>query len=188
MNTQFDIEKVLSSGKLRNELEYERALIADRKLRILCNHNTKLVPLRKNLRDLIERYEKQHWSSESDISASRIRESDLAELIAEKERQFVQKRKGLIKKRLKESGVNQQQLMLLLGHKSKTHMSELINGISPFTLKDLIIINRLFKIDLVDLIPTTISQTQRAKIKKSIQELGTNNIKLSTEDFDLVSV
>jgi hypothetical protein len=130
MNTQFDIEKVLSSGKLRNDLEYERALVADRKLRILCNQNTKLVPLRKNLRDLIERYEKQHWSSDTAISDSKIRESDLAELIAEKERQFVQKRKGLIKKRLKESGLNQQQLMSLLGHKSKTYMSELMNGIS----------------------------------------------------------
>jgi antitoxin component HigA of HigAB toxin-antitoxin module len=188
MNTQFDIEKVLSSGKLQNELEYERALVADRKLRILCNQNTKLVPLRKNLRDLIERYEKQHWSSETPISESRIRESDLAELIAEKERLFVQKRKGLIKKRLKEYGLNQQQLMSLLGHKSKTYMSELINGISPFTLNDLIIINRLFKIDLADLIPTTISQNQRAKIKKSIQEIGAGRIKLSAEDFDLVFV
>lgn len=188
MNTQFDIEKVLNSGKIRNELEYERALIADRKLRILCNQNTKLVPLRKNLRDLIEFYEKQHWSSESVISESRIKESDLAELIAEKERQFVQKRKRLIKRRLKESGLNQQQLMLLLGHKSKTYMSELMNGFSPFTLNDLIIINRLFKIDLVDLVPTTISQNQRAMIKKSIQEIGTNKIKLSAEDFNLTSV
>ena len=188
MNTQFDIEKVLNSGKIRNELEYERALIADRKLRILCNQNARLVPLRKNLRDLIERYEKQHWSSETAINESKIRESDLAELIAEKERQFVQKRKGLIKKRLKESGLNQQQLMLLLGHKSKTYMSELMNGISPFTLNDLIILNRLFKIDLADLIPTTISHNQRARIKKSIQKIGTNKIKLSTEDFDLVSV
>ena len=31
MKTQFDIEKVLEAGKLQNELEYERALIADRK-------------------------------------------------------------------------------------------------------------------------------------------------------------
>ena len=188
MNTQFDIEKVLNSGKIRNELEYERALIADRKLRILCNQNTKLMPLRLNLRDLIESYEKQYWSNETTITETKIRESDLAELIAEKERQFIQKRKGLIKKQLNEYGVNQQQLMLILGHKSKTYMSELMNGISPFTLNDLVIINRLFKIDLADLIPTTITQTQRARIKKSIQELGTNKIKLSTEDFDLVSV
>lgn len=188
MNTQFNIEKVLNSGKIRNELEYERALIADRKLRILCNHNAKLVPLRKSLRDLIENYEKQHWSSGSVINELRIKESDLAELIAEKERHFVQRRKRLIKMRLKESGLNQQQLMLLLGHKSKTYMSELMNGISPFTLNDLIIINRLFKIELVDLISTTISQNQRAMIKKSIQEIGTNKIKLSAEDLNLVSV
>ena len=66
-------------------------------------------------------------------------------------------------------------------------MSELMNGISPFTLNDLIIINRLFKIDLTDLIPTTLPQRQRIKIKKSIQKIGSEKIKLSKDDFDLVT-
>ncbi|MEK6152163.1 transcriptional regulator [Flavobacteriaceae bacterium 3-367] len=186
MKTQFDIEQVLEEGRLRNELDYERALIADRKLRVLCKENFRLKPVRKKLRDLIEYYEDKNWSSKSVVSEVKIKESDLAELIAEKERQFVQRRKQLIKIQLKKLELNQQHLMILLGHTSKTYMSELMNGISPFTLNDLVVINRLLKIDLTDLVPITIPQKQRVKIRKSIQVIGTSKIKLSADDFDLV--
>lgn len=187
MKTQFDIEKVLEAGKIKNELEYERALIADRKLRLLSKENSRLKPLHKQLRNLIQNYENKHWSADSDYTESKIKESDLAELISEKERVFIQRRKELITTQLKKNGLNQNNLMLLLGHKSKTHMSELMNGLSPFTLSDLIVINRLLRIELVDLIPTTISQQQRAQIKRSIELIGTNKIKLSADDFDLVA-
>jgi DNA gyrase/topoisomerase IV subunit A len=110
MRTQFDIERVLEFGKLRNELEYERALIADRKLRVLSKENYRLKPLRKTLRDLIEQYEDKNWSSNSEISEHQIRESDLAELIAEKERLFLKNRKELIKKKLKIKSITQHEL------------------------------------------------------------------------------
>ena len=87
MKTQFDIEEVFEIGYLRNELEYERALIADRKLRVMSKTNSRIKPVRMKLRGLIERYENKHWSSNSKISDEKLRESDLAELIAEKERQ-----------------------------------------------------------------------------------------------------
>lgn len=186
MKTQFDIEKVLEFGKLRNELEYERALIADRKLRVLGKENYRLKPLRKKLRDLIEKYEDKNWSSNSEISEHQMKESDLAELVAEKERIFIQNRKELIKKQLKNKSITQQDLGFILGHTSKTYMSELMNGISPFTLNDLIVINRLFKIDLTHLVSTTIPSKQRTWIKKSIKKIGAEKIKLSKEDFDLV--
>jgi hypothetical protein len=186
MKTQFDIEKVLKSGKLRNELEYERALIADRKLRVLSKENYRLKPLRKKLRDLIEKYEDKNWSSNSEISEQQIRESDLAELIAEKERLFIKKRKELIKTQLKNRSITQQELGLILGHTSKTYMSELMNGISPFTLNELIVINRLLNIDLTHLVSTTIPSKQRNRIKESIKKIGAEKIKLNEEDFDLV--
>lgn len=165
-------------------MEYERALVADRKLRILSKENSQLRPVRKQLRDLIEKYEDKNWSS-PEISDAKLKEADLAELIAEKERQFIFHRKQLIKKQLKKYELNQQDLMTLLGHKSKSHMSELMNGLSPFTLNDLIVINRLLKIDLADLIPTTLSHSRRNQIKKSIQMIGAKKVKLSPEDFDL---
>lgn len=187
MKTQFDIERTLEIGKLENELEYERALIADRKLRILSSENARLKPLRKKLRDLIEKYENKNWSNDSVINEKQLIESDLAELIAEKERQFIMKRKELIRKSLKKNSMNQKDLGVILGHTSKTYMSELMNGISPFTLNDLIIINRLLKIDLTNLVPTTIPHKLRNRIKKSIEKIGSQKIKLSMEDFDLVN-
>src|SRR5688572_27964504 len=138
MKTQFDIDKVIELGKIQNELEFERALIADRKLKQLAKEDSKLQIVRKQLRDLIEEYENSNWSDSSKISEDKIRESDIAELIAEKERLFLQRRKDLIKTKLKEYDLTQQKLGLLLGHKSKTYISELMSGISPFSLKDLI--------------------------------------------------
>ncbi len=86
MKTHFDIEKLVKYGRIENELDYERALIADRKLRILAKENTHFKELRKRLRDLIGQYEEQNWSSENDVSSEKIKESDLAELVAENER------------------------------------------------------------------------------------------------------
>jgi|GEM_PF-1635031 hypothetical protein len=39
MNTQFDISEVLQSGKIENELDFERVLITDRKLRMLTKED-----------------------------------------------------------------------------------------------------------------------------------------------------
>ncbi len=35
MKTQFDIEEILELGEIQNALDFERGLIADRKLRVL---------------------------------------------------------------------------------------------------------------------------------------------------------
>jgi transcriptional regulator with XRE-family HTH domain len=186
MNAQFDIEEIVEIGYLRNELEYERALIADRKLRMLAKSNARLKPIRERLRDIIEKYEKKNWSPKVEIDDDKLRESELAELIAEKERQFLQRRKELIKEKLKAIGLTQQQLGEILGHKSKTYMSELMNGIVPFGMNDLIIIHRLLKINMKYLMPTTLSQPQRTRIKKTLSALGNKKLKLSADDFDIV--
>ena len=39
MKTHFDIEKIEEKGVISNELDYDRALIADRKLRLLAKEN-----------------------------------------------------------------------------------------------------------------------------------------------------
>lgn len=186
MKTQLDISKLLESGKIQNELDLERALIADRKLRLLSKEDSKYKGLRKQLRNLIEDYEKAKWSSCATISDEKIQESDLAESIAEEERQFIHVRKELIRKKLKELDLSQQDLGIILGHSSKSYMSELMNGVSPFSLKDLIVINRLLKIDLADLVPVFLSHEERLKIRASIQKLDNPRIKLSKDDFAVV--
>lgn len=185
MKTQFDIEEILELGEIQNELDFERALIADRKLRVLSKENPKYKTLRRKLRDLIEDYESKNWSSASRITDKKLKESDIAEAFAEKERQFIENRKELIKSKLKRLNLTQQDFGKILGHKSKSYMSELMNGINPFSLRDLIIINRLLKIDLTDLVPTFLPQTDRNKIKSSIEKLENPKLQLSQDDFAL---
>jgi len=185
MNTQFDISKLIETGKIQNELEFERALIADRKLRVLSKENPKLKLVRKKLRDLIEQYENKNWSAKTIISDKKLRESDIAELIAEKERIFIKRRKELIRKKIKALNLTQQEFGEILGHRSKSYISELMNGVSPFSLKDLIVISRLLKIDLNDLVPTFLSQSDRVKIKTTIEKLNNPKLKLSKDDLTI---
>lgn len=181
MKTQFDLKMVLKTGAIQNEPEYERALIADRKLRVLAKSNPKLQLVRKKLRTLIQDYENKNWSGEVTINKKKLEESDIAESIAEKERLFIERRKNLIRSKLKRLGLNQQELGTILGHNSKSYMSELMNGLYPFPLKDLVIINKLLEIDLIDLVPTFLSYPEQLKIRCSIEKL--NNPKLNKEIF-----
>ena len=186
MNTQFDIEKLIKQGEIKSELELERALIAERKLRVLSKEDPKFKITRSKLRNLIEEYEKVFWSPESKISERKLRESDIAEVIAEKERIFIANRRNLIRSKIKRLNLNQQDFGKILGHTNKSYISELINGIRPFSLKDLVIINRVLKIDLKDLIPTFLPLDERKKITASIKKLDNPKLKLSEDDFALV--
>ena len=102
----------------------------------------------------------------------------MAELVAEIERQFIAKRREIIKSKLSESGLNQQDLGLILNH-SKSYISELINGINPFAIKDLIIIHKLFQIKLEELIPTSIPQKETYRINTSILKINKPKLKLA---------
>lgn len=186
MKTQLDISKLLEEGSIQNELDFERALIADRKLRVLSKEDSNYRDIRKQLRDLIEDYENKNWPSETEITDKNIQESDLAELIVEKEHQFIENRKSLIKEHLKKLDLTQQELGQILGHKSKSYMSELMNGLSPFSLKDLIVIHRLLKINLTELVPTFLTQSDQIKIRESILKLDNPKLNLSKDDFELV--
>lgn len=177
MAMHMDIEKLVESGSIMNELDYERAMVADRKLRLLAKTNTHFKHLRNKLRDLIVEYEKRVWSNEDAVDAELLAQSDRAQLIIEKERMFLEKRKKIIQARLKDFSLTQAELGLLLGHKSKTHMSELINGIKPFTLQDLVIISKIFKLDIDSLVPKYLSIEKIDRISAVIEEI--NNPKLS---------
>lgn len=171
MKTHFDIEKIVEMGIITNELDYERALIADRKLRLLGKEDIHFKNLRKKLRGIIENYENKEWSAVENIDDDKLLESEQAENLAELEKQFLETRKLEIRKKLKALEITQENLASILGHKSKTHMSELMNGIKPFTLKDLIIINRLLKIEISILIPVFLSTEEQTKINKAVEKL-----------------
>lgn len=185
MKTHFDIEKIVENGIITNELDYDRALIAERKLRLLAKESLRFKNLRTKLRDIIERYEISEWSDIDNIDDFKLSESSKSERIAELERIFIENRKQAIRKKLKELDLTQENLALILGHKSKTYMSELMNGIKPFTLKDLIIINRLLKINIAVLIPVFLSKEEQVKIKEAVIKLGKPKVKLSSDDLAL---
>lgn len=182
MKADLDIEKLVGKG-ISNEMDYERAMVADRKLRLLAKESTHFKNLRAKLRLAIEEYEAKEWSDVNQLTESKLLESDKSERIADFERVFIEKRKQAIKVKLKELDLTQENLAFILGHKSKTHMSELINGIKPFTLKDLVIINHVLKIDLECLVPTVLSRDDQMRIKEAVEVLDKPKVQLSSEDL-----
>ncbi len=87
-----------------------------------------------------------------------------------------------IRKRLKAYDMSQQDLGILLGHK-KSYVSELINGVSQFSLKDLVIIHRVLRIELSILVPTYLQNDTREKVKNSIIKLNKPKLKLRKTDL-----
>jgi len=177
MRTQLDLRDLLKRGKISDELDLERALILDRKLRLMVKEHLELADDRKQLRQIIKTYENSNWSNSSTITDQQIKESENAEFIVEQERIFIERRKDLIKKSIAKYSLSQQDLGKILGH-GKSYMSELMNGVNPFSIRDLIIIHRLFHIKLEFLIPTIISQKDNEKLKESISKLNKPKLKL----------
>ncbi|TCO00609.1 helix-turn-helix domain-containing protein [Natronoflexus pectinivorans] len=177
MKDIFDIKEVANIVRLENEYDLEKASLLERKLRLMKDENPNLKPIRKKLRDLIKEYEDRKWSDFDNITDSQLEESNKAEEIVNYEQKFISKRKETIRKRLKEYDITQQDLGLILNH-PKSYMSELINGVSQFTLKDLVIIHRVLKINLDILIPTFLQSETRDKLKDSIEKLNKPKLKL----------
>lgn len=171
MKDIIDIREIEKIERLENEYDLEKASLLERKLRLMIDENPDLKPLRKKLRDLIKEYEDREWSDFDKIKDSLIKESDEAENIVNYEQKFVNKRKDAIRKKLKKYDMTQQDLGLILGH-PKSYMSELINGVSQFTLKDLVIIHRVLEISLKTLIPTYLQAETRDKVRESIKKLN----------------
>lgn len=183
MKDILNIKEVENIERLENEYDLEKASILERKLRLMIDENPDLKPIRKKLRDLIKEYEDREWSDFDKITDSQVLESDKAEEIVNYEHKFIKKRKDTIRKKLKEYDMTQQDLGLILGH-PKSYMSELINGVSQFTLKDLVIIHRLLGIKLNILVPTFLQPETRDKVRESIKKL--NKPKLGLKKTELV--
>jgi len=183
MKDIMDIKEVESIKKLESEYDLQKASMLERKLRLMIDENPGLKPIRKKLRDLIKDYEDKEWSVLENVSDSKIEESDKAENIVNYEQEFIKKRKESIRKKLREFDMTQQELGVLLEH-PKSYISELINGVSQFTMKDLVIIHRIFGISLNILIPTYLQSETSEKVKESIKKL--NNPKLRLKKTELV--
>lgn len=181
---KFSINNILKIKSLDSEFEFERASSLFLQLRVLAKEDNSYSNLREHLAKLIGKYEELHWKDEDSISDEQIKESDLAEAMISAETEFYAKRKELIKLKLKQAALNQNDLAKILGHR-KGYMSELINGLRPFSKEDIIIINRLFKIKLDDLIPTFIKEDKVRNIKHAINTIAKSKIRFAKNNFDL---
>lgn len=183
MKDILNIKEVENIERLENEYDLQKASLFERKLRLMIEDYPDLKPIRRKLRDLIKEYEAREWGDFKNISDSKVKESDEAEDIVNYEQRFINKRKESIRKKLKEFDMTQQDLGTLLGH-PKSYMSELINGVSQFTMKDLVIIHRIFRISLKTLIPTYLQSETREIVRESIRKL--NKPKLGLRKVELV--
>lgn len=64
-------------------------------------------------------------------------------------------------------------------------MSELMNGVSQFTMKDLVIIHRIFGISLKTLIPTYLQSETKENVRESIRKLNKPRLALRTTELIL---
>ena len=181
---RLEIDNILKINNLNDELEFERATSIYGKLRWMVKNDSSLKPVRIHLKTLIKQYEKDNWESDANISDRQIEESDIAEKIVKNENEFIQRRKKLIKNKLNELGLLQQDLATILGHRPN-YMSELINGIRPFSRDDIVVIHRLFEIEFNDLIPKYLKTEVTNHIRLTLGKLKNKNTKLRIKDVEL---
>lgn len=165
---RFAINNIIKLKKLESEIELERASSLYLKLRTLEQEDSSYTQIRKYIKKLILDYELEYWSDESKITDEQVKDSDLAEALVQAENEFNQKRKELIRQSLNKKGIKQGDLANILGHR-KGYMSELINGLRPFSKEDIVIMNRLLKVKFEDLVPPFIKQDKAVHIKKTLK-------------------
>lgn len=183
---ELDIKSLIQKGELTSELDLERAVWAERSLRLLSEEQPELKPMRKELRALIIQYESAHWSDASLVTDAQVAESDTAEIQAMEEQKFFKRRKELILEKLKGLRLKQNDLGILLAH-SKSYTSELMNGIRAFSSNDLLLIHKLLDIRIEDLFYTAISVATLNRIESSLQKMAGGSIKLDKTNLKLVS-
>jgi transcriptional regulator with XRE-family HTH domain len=186
VNIQADLDAILKNGKIVSEIDHERAMMYHRQLRLMVKEHPELAAKRTALRTLIKAYDEQNWVNE-DVSNELIIESDAAEALIENERLFFTRRKELIKQKLKELSLTQKELGTILGHSSKSYMSELMNGVCAFSMHDLILIRALLKIGFDDLIPTAPLALEKEKVVAAVHKIKPD-LKVNEETLELAAV
>jgi hypothetical protein len=168
---EYDIRSIVGKGEIASELDYERAKMALRRLRLALEEEPSLKSTYDQLFDLIHRYEATHWLDMNGITEAKVQENDLAEAQVGIEQAFMMRRRSLILEKMEALSLKQKDLALLLRH-NKSYTSELINGIRAFSTYDLIILHNLLHIDLKDLFFTAIPLDSQSHIRSSIEKIG----------------
>ena len=184
---KFDIDSVLQIVELSNELEFEKASALQLKLRWMQKEDESLSPIREHLRLLVRDYENKHWSNIDSITKEQIYSNAKAEQLVSAENKFISERRAILKSKLKAYGLSQSDLAKILGHRDN-YMSELINGVRPFSKDDIVVIHRLLKIKLDSLISPFVKEDVARHVRTTLETLNKQKVKLSKKDFDFVEI
>jgi antitoxin component HigA of HigAB toxin-antitoxin module len=180
---EMSVRQMVGNGRLKTELDFERAVLAERFLQLLIEDQPELEPLRKEVRSMIMDYESIQWSKDV-VSEAQIAESDLAEAQADTEFRFFISRRELILSKLKSHDLRQNDLANILAH-SKSYTSELLNGIRAFSTKDLIVVHKLLDIKLEDLFFTEIPLEVKERIKSTLDKIPERKNKLQPQTLEM---
>ena len=181
----FDVRAIIKNGKLSSELEYERAQLADRNLMLLVKEDPSMKPLRDELRALLHEYQEAHWRDDDAITDQQFEENDRAEIQAEQERQFLNRRKELVNHRLEVLGLKQKDLAALLGH-NKSYTSELLNGVRSFSSNDLALLHQMLRIPLKDLFPSSVSLEVQKRIRATLPRVSNGRYGFKGKTLELI--
>ncbi len=181
---KFEIDSILNIEKLNSELELEQANALYSRLRSMANGDPFIKNARSHLANLIEAYEDEHWGNDHSISDEQIASNDRAEKIVAAQNTFIQERKKLIRSKLKKYELSQNDLAAILGHR-KNYMSELINGVRPFSKEDIVILHRIFDIPLNKLVDRSIKESVALRLRSVITKLDKPKFKLKDDGLFL---
>lgn len=151
------MENLIEINSIESELDLERAIQLRRKLKALNRSKDREIDYTdqiKYLGQLIVSYEDKMWTAESNVTDNQIKESDEAELILNKELEFINKRKELIKSQLKCMGAKQKDLVPILG-RSASYISEIINGARSINAQDAVLLSKILNVSIDDLVYCT---------------------------------
>jgi len=149
---------------IENEFDYEKALVQLRKLRG-AEKNSDEYNLREVLKLLIVNYENKNypfgnenfeeWANslqKNNLSERKLKEIEEAEKKLNNELNFEEKRIKIIKQKLKEKHLKQNDLVKIIGA-DKSYISQLLHGRKKFTVQIISKLNHFLEIPYELLIP-----------------------------------
>ena len=167
---------------IKNELDYEKALVQLRKLRS-ATKDSEEYNLREVLKVLIINFEKENYPfgednfeqwvdflQKNNNSENKLSEIEEAEKIVNKENKFEEKRIKTIKQKLKEKKLKQKDLVNIIGG-DKSYISQLMNGRKKFTVSVISKLNYYLDIPYELLIPSADTFNDYSKNKNNKRHL-----------------
>lgn len=137
---------------LESELDYQRAFILLKKIRLLKSEYIELEQKYCKIKKLIKDYEDNNWSHKEIHDEKKLTESDRAEEIAEQEYVYCKKRKDLLLSKIQELDLSINDFSELLNI-SVLDLNLKLDGVLRFEIEEIIIINKFLKVGYDHLLP-----------------------------------